>query len=179
MNGTRTWRPRVAPGTYVARLRAHRRTVARFTVTVTGATPVAATASGVFPVQGAYTFGDGFGVKRTGHTHQGVDVLAAEGTPLVSPVTGSVTFRKVQPSGAGHYLIIRDRNGVDYAFMHLVAGSELVERGDAVEGRAGDREGRPHRRRPGLPPALRDVAGRLVLAGVLRGRPHAAAEGLG
>jgi len=133
VNGTRTWRPRVAPGTYVARLRAHRRTVACFTVTVTGATPVAATSSGVFPVQGAYTFGDGFGVKRTGHTHQGVDVLAAEGTPLVSPVDGSVTFRKVQPSGAGHYLVIRDRDGTDYAFMHLVAGSELVERGDAVK----------------------------------------------
>lgn len=132
VRGVRSWRPRVPPGTYVAKLRAHRRTVATFPVTVTGPTPVAATASGVFPVQGAYTFGDGFGAKRAGHVHQGVDVLAAEGTPLVSPVTGAVSFRKVQPGGAGHYLIIRDRAGSDYVFMHLVAGSELVDRGDAV-----------------------------------------------
>lgn len=132
VNGTRAWRPRVAPGRYVAKLRAARRTVARFPVVVTPAAPVAAVASGVFPVQGSWTFGDGFGAARSGHVHQGVDVLAAEGTPLVSPVDGAVFFRKVQPSAAGHYLVVRDRNGADYVFMHLVAGSELVDRGDAV-----------------------------------------------
>lgn len=133
VNGTRAWRPRVAAGRYVAKLRARRRTLASFPVTVTAPKPVAATSSGVFPVQGAYTFGDVFGVERPGHTHAGVDILAAEGTPLVSPVDGSVSFRKVQPAGAGHYLVIRDRGGVDYVFMHMAAGSELVDRGDAVK----------------------------------------------
>ncbi len=151
VDGVRTWRPRVPAGTYVAKLRVHRRTVATFPVTVTPPTPVVATTAGVFPVQGPYTFGDGFGVKRAGHTHQGVDVIAAEGTPLVSPVAGTVVFRKVQPGGAGHYLVIRDRAGADDVFMHLVAGSERVARGDAVQagqaigqvGHTGDAQG-PH-----------------------------------
>lgn len=132
VRGVRTWRPRVAPGVYVAKLRAGRRTIARFSVTVTGAAPVAATSAGVFPIRGTWTFGEGVGAARTGRSHQGQDILAAEGTPLVSPVDGSVFFRKVQDSGAGDYLVIRDRAGADYVFMHLVAGSELVQRGDTV-----------------------------------------------
>ncbi len=140
VNGTRSWRPRVAPGTYVAKLRLARRTVARFPITVTAPAPVAAVSTGVFPIQGAWSFGEGFGAARKGHLHQGVDVIAAEGTPLVSPVAGSVFFRKIQAGGAGHYLVIRDRDGVDYVFMHLVAGSERVDRGDLV--RAGQAIGR-------------------------------------
>jgi murein DD-endopeptidase MepM/ murein hydrolase activator NlpD len=126
----------------------------RFPVTVVAATPVAASSAGVFPIRGAYSFGDDearFGAKRNGHTHQGQDVFAAEGTPLVSPVSGSVFWRKVQKGGAGHYLVIRGGNGADYVLMHLVAGSELVDAGDAVTagqaigqvGHTGDAQG-PH-----------------------------------
>src|SRR5262245_13300516 len=46
--------------------------------------------TGVFPVQGPYTLGDGFGVGRAGHLHQGQDIAAASGTPVVSPVAGTV-----------------------------------------------------------------------------------------
>src|SRR3954447_23792228 len=35
--------------------------------------------AGVFPVAGPHTYGDGFGAARSGHTHQGQDVVAAEG----------------------------------------------------------------------------------------------------
>lgn len=133
VRGTRTWRPRVAPGRYMAKLRVARRTVARFPVTVTPAVPVAAASAGVFPVQGAWTFGEGIGADRGNRAHQGQDVLAAEGTPVVSPVDGTVFFRKVQESAAGHYLVIRDRAGADYVLMHLLAGSERVDRGDAVQ----------------------------------------------
>ena len=45
--------------------------------------------SGIFPVQGAYSFGgpdSRFGAAREGHAHQGQDIAAAEGTPVVSPV---------------------------------------------------------------------------------------------
>lgn len=134
-SGTVSWSPRVAPGRYVARLRTRRQVVATFPVTVTALTPAAAGSRGVFPVRGAWTFGGegtAFGDGRGGRSHQGQDILAAEGTPVVSPVDGSVAFRKVQESSAGHYLIIRDRDGADYAFMHLVPGSELVQRGDPV-----------------------------------------------
>src|SRR4051794_26512260 len=48
----------------------------------TPVTPSSPTTAGVFPVAAAHTYGDGFGVGRVGHTHQGVDVLAAEGAPV-------------------------------------------------------------------------------------------------
>jgi murein DD-endopeptidase MepM/ murein hydrolase activator NlpD len=62
-----------------------------------------------------------------------------------------VFWRKVQKSGAGHYLVIRATTGVDYVLMHLVAGSETVDEGDPVKagqqigqvGHTGDASG-PH-----------------------------------
>ena len=164
---TRRWTLKAPAGDYTARLRAVGRRGRRlvttpdrpttFPVHVTAAPAaltIAATVKGVFPVRGPYDFGGDdarFGAQRNGHIHQGQDVIAAEGTPLVSPVDGSVYWRKVQAGGAGHYLVIRGANGTDYVFMHLVAGSELVDKGDAVHagqqigevGSTGDASG-PH-----------------------------------
>jgi murein DD-endopeptidase MepM/ murein hydrolase activator NlpD len=138
----RRWVPSVAPGTYSARLVVRTggmKRVRTFPVTVEAApappAPIASGVKGVFPVRGAYTFGDKdarFGAGRPGHIHQGQDITADMGTPVVSPVAGTVYWRKIQPDGAGHYLVIRDAGGVDYVFMHLVADSELVDKGDAV-----------------------------------------------
>ena len=98
----------------------------------------------MFPVAGhQWTFGGTdarFGAARNGHIHQGQDITAPEGTPLVSPYDGTVFWRAVQEAGAGHYLIVRDAKGVDYVFMHLQVGSEAVQRGDTV--RAGQQIGR-------------------------------------
>ncbi len=156
----RRWTPDLAAGTYKARLVIRAgglKRVRTFPVTVSAAAaPVSlvATKEGVFPIRGEYSFGgkDGrFGADRGDHVHQGQDVAAAEGTPLVSPVNGTVYWRKVQVGGAGHYLIIRDAQGVDYVFMHLAANSELVSKGDTVRagqqiaatGNTGSSEG-PH-----------------------------------
>lgn len=145
---TRRWTLGAPAGDYAARLKAvgsrghrlittpQRPTTLPLHVT---AAPAALTidpaAKGVFPIRGAYDFGGDdarFGAPRTGHSHQGQDVVAAGGTPLVSPVDGTVYWRKVEPQGAGHYLVVRGTNGTDYVFMHLAAGSELVEKGDPV-----------------------------------------------
>lgn len=94
-----------------------------------------ATTPGHFPVQGPYTFGGPearYGAERVGHSHTGQDIVAAEGTPVVSPLAGIVTWRAFQAGGAGHYLVIRARDGRDLAFMHLRAASERVSAGDAV-----------------------------------------------
>ena len=76
----------------------------------------------VFPVRGSHDFGGAgatFGTGRAGHSHQGHDVFAAFGTPMVAARAGRVKFTQYH-AAAGHYLVI-DAEGtdVDYAYMHL------------------------------------------------------------
>src|SRR4051794_34826674 len=94
------------------------------------------------PVAGAFTWPgpDGlFGAKRSGHVHQGVDLMAAAGTPVVAPYTGTVTFVDYQPKGAGYYVVVHSSD-YDYVFMHLTAGSTRVVKGQklATGARIGD-----------------------------------------
>jgi murein DD-endopeptidase MepM/ murein hydrolase activator NlpD len=91
--------------------------------------------AGVFPVQGAYSFGaaDGrFGAAREGHVHQGQDIAAAEGTPLVAPVAAFVYWVDHQRRGAGHYVVLRGADGTDYVFMHLQKGSITAVKGGSL-----------------------------------------------
>jgi murein DD-endopeptidase MepM/ murein hydrolase activator NlpD len=130
---TARWRPKIAAaGNYVVRLRATmvgKRAHASVTSPVqVQAAPVTATA-GVFPVQGAYTFGGAgsrFGAVREGHTHQGQDIAAAAGTPIVAPRAGTVTWRAYQADGAGNYVVLDADDGRDYVFMHMLTGSVVV-----------------------------------------------------
>jgi murein DD-endopeptidase MepM/ murein hydrolase activator NlpD len=104
-------------------------------VTVAAAAPPVSATSGVFPVRGSYTFGGAdarFGAARSGHVHQGQDVLAAEGTPVVSPVSGSVYWVAYQAGGAGYYVVVRGNDGRDYVFDHFEAGSTAVVKGQPV-----------------------------------------------
>jgi murein DD-endopeptidase MepM/ murein hydrolase activator NlpD len=85
----------------------------------------------MFPVRGAHTYGDGFGVARSGHTHEGVDIMAACGTPLVAARGGVVKYKGTH-AAAGNYLVIDGAaTGIDNAYMHLRAPSPL-KKGDAV-----------------------------------------------
>jgi murein DD-endopeptidase MepM/ murein hydrolase activator NlpD len=76
----------------------------------------------VFPVRGRHSFGDAanrFGAGRAGHVHQGQDVLARCGTPVVAAVGGVVRQRAVQ-SAAGNYVVIDDPlTGQSYLYAHL------------------------------------------------------------
>ncbi len=72
-----------------------------------------------FPVRGKHTYGDGVGAPRKGHTHQGQDVMADCGTPLVAARGGRVQYSGYQ-GAAGNYLVIDGKGtGRDYAYMHL------------------------------------------------------------
>ncbi len=93
------------------------------------------TVPGVFPLTGPWDFGGEdarFGAGRPGHIHQGQDVVAPRGTPIVAPVAGSILWKANQPGGAGIYLILHAADGRDYAFMHIKRGTVKVEVGDAV-----------------------------------------------
>lgn len=106
---------------------------------IKGAAPRALTVqSHRFPVVGAHSFGSEgskFGADRDGgkRKHQGQDVSAAEGTPMVAARGGVVRFTGNQPSGAGVYLVIRGAGeSRDYVYMHLVEGSLTVKQGQTV-----------------------------------------------
>jgi murein DD-endopeptidase MepM/ murein hydrolase activator NlpD len=73
-----------------------------------------------FPVRGRHSYGDGYGAPRSGHVHQGQDVLAKCGTPIVAARGGRVQYSGYQAGGAGYYVVI-DGHGDshDYVYMHL------------------------------------------------------------
>ncbi|MDA0168688.1 M23 family metallopeptidase [Solirubrobacter taibaiensis] len=72
-----------------------------------------------FPILGKYTFGTGVAAFGGGRGHQGHDVFAACGTPLVAAHGGVVKFAGYH-ARAGHYLVIdNEGTGTDYAYMHL------------------------------------------------------------
>ena len=99
------------------------------------APPPAAAGPGRFPVQGAYSFGGpdaAFGAARDGHVHEGQDISAAAGTPLIAPIAATVYWVAFQRDGAGHYVVLRGPDGTDYVFMHLLAGSITPAEGAAL-----------------------------------------------
>jgi murein DD-endopeptidase MepM/ murein hydrolase activator NlpD len=85
----------------------------------------------IFPIRGAHTMGTGAAAFGGGRGHQGQDVFAACGTPMVAATGGVVKFKRYQ-SRAGNYLVIDgDRTSYDYAYMHL-RNPALVDQGDHV-----------------------------------------------
>lgn len=98
-----------------------------------------------FPVRGKWTMGTGaaaYGADRGGEGHQGQDVFAKCGTPLVAAEGGTVMDRKFH-SRAGNYVVIRVAGANrSEAYMHLrkpalvklnqkvKAGTQIGEVGD-------------------------------------------------
>jgi hypothetical protein len=86
-----------------------------------------------FPILGAHRYGTGaarFGAGRAGHTHQGQDVFADCGTPLVAAHSGTVKYAGYQ-GAAGNYVVIATGDGPDEVYMHL-RDAALVTEDDAV-----------------------------------------------
>ena len=81
-----------------------------------------------FPILGAHEYGMGagrFGAPRSGHTHQGQDVMAACGTPLVAARGGIVQYAGYE-GNAGNYIVIDGRGTPnDFMYAHLAEPSPL------------------------------------------------------
>ena len=100
------------------------------------------------PVAGPVSFSDTWGAPRSGHTHQGVDMMAASGTPIVAIVDGTITYSGYG-SSAGNWLILSGDDGNGYWYMHnqenLVTGGHVsVGQQIATVGDTGNAAGTPH-----------------------------------
>ena len=90
-----------------------------------------------FPLIGAHDYAEAAARFGGGRGHQGQDVFAACGTPVVAARAGVVKFKQFQ-SAAGNYVVIDGaRTDVDYAYMHLreaalVAEGEHVRTGQPI-----------------------------------------------
>lgn len=93
-------------------------------------TPTQTAAEGaIFPVLGPHSFGGAdnrFGAGRTGHEHQGQDVLAEEGLAVVAPLAGTIVTTGYQAGGAGWYVAEHTDDGLDFFYAHCQAGSLAV-----------------------------------------------------
>jgi murein DD-endopeptidase MepM/ murein hydrolase activator NlpD len=96
--------------------------------------PAPTTTSGyVFPVRGPHTFGTSinrFGAPRSGHSHQGQDIMANTGLPIVSVTAGKVASVGYN-GGAGNYAVVWGDDRRDYAYYHMVS-SAVVSKGQRV-----------------------------------------------
>jgi murein DD-endopeptidase MepM/ murein hydrolase activator NlpD len=103
----------------------------------------------VCPVRGAVSFIDSFGAPRSGgRSHQGVDMMAAEGTPNVATVSGTIKQQQGALQGNGVFLTGDDGNSYWYFHLSRYEGSPRhVGQGEVIgyTGHTGNADGgAPH-----------------------------------
>lgn len=98
----------------------------------------------VHPVLGRVTYGEGparFGADRGGRTHEGQDVFAPVGTPVLA-VTDAVVLEAGGGDARGNYLVLYDaRARRTYAYLHMEAPASVHPGQRLRAGRRVDRVG--------------------------------------
>lgn len=109
----------------------------------------------VFPVDGRSSWAATFGAPRSGgRTHEGEDVFAARGTPVVAATSGTVTtVSRGQATLAGNYVGVSSDSGWRTLYMHLNNDSPGTDDGRARW---------DHTFAPGVVVGQRVVAGQLL-----------------
>ncbi len=104
----------------------------------------------VFPVRAPHSFIDDFGAPRHQGPHEGNDIIAPRGAPVVAVAAGTIDrLTRVEKGLGGIYLWLRDDAGNAYYYAHLSAISPGLAQGSRVTagqpigavGRTGDARG--------------------------------------
>lgn len=92
----------------------------------------------VFPVAGQdYTYFDDFGAPRHQGSHEGTDIMADKGTPLVAVVDATVDrVQRTERGLGGLYVWLERADGTEYYYAHMAAVAPGLREGQSV--RAGD-----------------------------------------
>lgn len=100
----------------------------------TGSSAGGPSSSGLYcPVDGPVSFTDTFGHPRSGgRSHEGVDMFAAQGTPVAAITDGRITRRSSSTLG-GLYIYFTGTDGTEYFYTHL-SGYTDVPVGTAIKG---------------------------------------------
>lgn len=99
------------------------------------------------PVNGPVSFIDSWLAPRSGHLHQGVDMMADYGTPLVAIVSGNLSAS--YSSTGGNSLFLSGDDGNSYWYLHnqqnlITSGHVSVGQQIATVGDTGNAVGIPH-----------------------------------
>ena len=86
----------------------------------------------VCPVAGPVSFVDSFGDPRVGHTHQGIDMIAPEGTPVVAAHPGSVSQSSSTSGGLQAYVRASGGTYTFYAHLSGYAATGSVSAGTVI-----------------------------------------------
>jgi murein DD-endopeptidase MepM/ murein hydrolase activator NlpD len=93
--------------------------------------PPPSSGSGACPVAGAVYFSDTWGQPRSGgRSHQGVDMMAAAGTPLAAIFSGTVSLK--ENSLGGKTIWLTSGSGDEYYYAHLQSYASGLASGQAV-----------------------------------------------
>jgi len=88
----------------------------------------------VCPVAGPHAFADTWGAPRSGgRSHEGVDMMAPSGTPLVAVESGYAEFKTTRLGGNSVW--VNGNSGTRYFYAHLSAwegSSRNVSQGEVI-----------------------------------------------
>jgi Peptidase family M23 len=89
----------------------------------------------VFPVDGPVTYTDTFGAPRSGHTHEGQDLMGAKMLPLLSAVNG-IVHRVKFDNATGNSVTIKAADGWTYHYIHVNNDRPGTDDGQATRNQA-------------------------------------------
>jgi hypothetical protein len=72
-----------------------------------------------FPTDLAATFTDSFGDARSGHLHEGIDMMGKKMTPLYSAIDGKVRNLEIPEASWGYAITLEDADGYTYHYLHV------------------------------------------------------------